>query len=165
MSHGLQGDETREHVLDALSGLAPPSSQTRMMNLCGIRLDHCTSEVQASTSAGRMMQVGFRTTQLAKLCSDPSVRRRKLGEERARKVQLRLDQLVAAADLSVLCALPQARCHQLTGDRFEQFSLDLDGPHRMLIEVADNPVPRTDDGGIARDLVRRVVVIEIVDPH
>ncbi len=111
------------------------------------------------------MEVGFNSSRLAKLCADPALRRRRLGDERSKKVLQRLNQMDAAANMADLMALPQARCHQLTHDRDEQFSLDLDGPYRLAIEIADRPVPRRDDGGIALDRVRRITVLDIVDPH
>lgn len=111
------------------------------------------------------MEVGFNSSRLAKLCTDPALRRRRLGDERSNKVLQRLNQMDAAASLFDLMALPQARCHQLSHNRDEQFTLDLDGPYRLAIEVADQPVPRHDDGGIALDQVRRITVIGIVDPH
>lgn len=110
------------------------------------------------------MDLGFRTTQLSKLCTDPSTRRRRLGPERAKKVQLRLDQIVAAASLEELCKLPQARCHQLSADRDEVFSLDLDGPYRLLIEI-EPPIPRMPDGGIDRSRVENVTIVSIEDTH
>ncbi len=111
------------------------------------------------------MEVGFNSARLAKLCTDSAIRRRRLGEERSKKVLQRLNQMDAAPNLADLMALPQARCHRLSTDRHEQFSLDLDGPYRLAIEVADSPAPRRDDGGIALNQVRRVTVLGIIDPH
>jgi hypothetical protein len=64
-----------------------------------------------------------------------------------------------------LMTLPQARCHQLSADRDEEFSLDLDGPYRMIVEIADMPVPRNEDDGIRLTEVKRVTVTDIVDTH
>lgn len=111
------------------------------------------------------MEVVFRNAQLARLCTDATARRRRLGDERAKKLILRLNQMAAAANLAELQSLPQARCHKLVGNRGEQFSLDLDGPYRLVIEVADEPIPRRSDGGLALDQVQRVIVTEIIDPH
>lgn len=111
------------------------------------------------------MEVGFNSSRLAKLCTNPVLRQRRLGDERSKKVLQRLNQMHAASNMLDLMALPQARCHQLSHDRDEQFTLDLDGPYRLAIEVADEPVPRRGDGGIALDQVRRITVIGIVDPH
>jgi len=91
--------------------------------------------------------------------------RRKYGAACAEKIARRFAQIHAAASLDVLCALPQARCHQLVGDRDEQFSLDLEHPLRMIVEVAEIPVPRLADGGIDRVNVRRLAFVEITDTH
>jgi len=62
-------------------------------------------------------------------------------------------------------SLPQARCHQLTRDLDECFSLDLDGPYRLILKVVEDPIPRRRDGGIDPKLVRRVQIFDIVDTH
>jgi plasmid maintenance system killer protein len=111
------------------------------------------------------MEVGFSSRRLQDLFSNPANLRRRYGAERAKKIELRLSQMVAAADLAELCRLPQARCHQLTADRSELFSLDLDGPYRLLVEVGDDPVPRLQDGGIARTQVHRLYVVDVTDTH
>jgi proteic killer suppression protein len=111
------------------------------------------------------MKVTFSSARLAKLLTNPGTRQQRLGAERAKKVLLRLTQMDAATDLGELTRLPQARCHQLRLDRDEQFSVDLDGPYRLIFEVADDPVPRRDDDGIDIDAVKEVRILEITDPH
>ena len=111
------------------------------------------------------MEVGFVNARLARTCSETTSRFRKYGSERAEKILMRLDQMVASGNLAEFQRLPQARCHQLVGDRDEQFSADLDGPYRLIFEPADDPIPRLQDGGIDLSLVTRVRVIEITDPH
>jgi proteic killer suppression protein len=112
-----------------------------------------------------LMEVGFGGARLARVCTDPSARLRRLGEERAKKLLLRLNQMSAATSLAELFTLPQARCRQVVADRDEQFSLDLGGPYRLVIEVADEPTPRLKDGGIDLDQVQGVIVIDIIGPH
>lgn len=102
---------------------------------------------------------------MARLFNDSKRLRRTYGAERAAKITLRLAQVLASAHLEELCTLPQARCHQLKADRNEQFSLDLDGPYRLIVEVADDPVPRNDDGRIDRRHVTRLWVVEVSDTH
>ena len=111
------------------------------------------------------MEVGFASTRLAKVCNDTPSRVRKLGKERSAKLLLRLEQLAASANLADFHRLPQARCHQLKNDRDEQFSADLDGPYRLIFEVANDPVPRRPDDGIDLEKVTRVRVLEIADTH
>lgn len=111
------------------------------------------------------MEIGFRRAREQAFFGNPSQVRRKCGPACAKKIAMRFAQIRAASSLEVLCKLPQARCHQLVADRSEQFSLDLEHPLRMIVEVADSPVPRLDDGGIDRNQVRRLAFVEINDTH
>jgi proteic killer suppression protein len=111
------------------------------------------------------MDIGFRGSLMQRLGNDGNFRRKRLGEERAKKLLLRLNQITAASSLEELCSLPQARCHQLSGNRKDQFSVDLDGPYRLIVEVSDDPIPRRTDGGIDRSQVHGLVALEITDTH
>jgi plasmid maintenance system killer protein len=111
------------------------------------------------------MQIIFASGRLLKTCTDPKIRQQRLGVERGTKVFLRLTQLRASTTLKELATLPQARLHQLTKNRDEQFSVDLDGPYRLIFEVLDDPIPRLPDGGIDVTQVRGVRILEIADPH
>ncbi|KRA29816.1 MULTISPECIES: hypothetical protein [unclassified Nocardioides] len=111
------------------------------------------------------MEFGFGRERDAALFNDPRRLRQKYGPRCAEKIEARLAQINAAANLDILCQLPQARCHQLVADRSEQFSLDLEHPLRLIVQVADNPVPRLDDGGIDRSRVQRLIFIEIANTH
>lgn len=72
---------------------------------------------------------------------------------------------MAADNLARVPPIGSIRCHQLAGDRDEQFSIDLVHPRRLIFEVDHNPTPRLDDGGIDKSNVTRVLIIEITDPH
>lgn len=111
------------------------------------------------------MEIGFRRASEQALFRDSVQVRKKYGAVCAKKIELRFTQIRAAASLDILCKLPQARCHQLVANRHEQFSLDLEHPLRMIVEVADDPVPRLNDGGIDRSRVRRLAFIEVADTH
>lgn len=111
------------------------------------------------------MEFGFRQAREQALFCDPVRLRRKYGSDCARKIERRIAQMRASSSLEMLCRLPQARCHQMVADRAEQFSLDLEHPLRMIVEVADDPVPRRKDGGIDRVRVSRLAFVEIIDTH
>lgn len=111
------------------------------------------------------MHIIFASGRLLKICTDPRTRQQRLGKERGTKVSLRLAQIHASTTLQDLATLPQARFHQLTKNRDEQFSVDLDGPYRLIFEVLDDPVPRLPDGGIDLAQVRGIRILEIADPH
>ena len=111
------------------------------------------------------MEIGFSRQSDAALFSDSSRLRRKYGTSCTDKIERRFAQIAAAATLEVLCALPQARCHQLVANHSEHFSLDLDHPLRMIVGIAHDPVPRLRDGGIDRAKVTRLRFVEIGDTH
>lgn len=89
---------------------------------------------------------------------------RELGPEMARRLGARLQELEAATSMAELRLLPQARAHELVGDRDEQISLDLVHPRRLIIRATDPP-PRTPEGGLDWDAITSVVVLEIADTH
>jgi proteic killer suppression protein len=57
------------------------------------------------------------------------------------------------------------RCHELTGNRKGQISIDLEGPYRLLFEVADNPIPQKEDGGLKWSDVHTIRILGIEDTH
>jgi plasmid maintenance system killer protein len=111
------------------------------------------------------VRIGFRSNQLQQDCNSAKKAARRWGSENARRLGQRLQEMEAAENLAQLFTLPAARCHQLSGDRDEQFAVDLKHPFRLVFEVADDPVPRKDDGGIDRARVTSVEVMEVGDYH
>jgi plasmid maintenance system killer protein len=89
---------------------------------------------------------------------------RKHNAQRAKLIRRRLDDLRAAACLEVMRRLP-GRCHELKGDRAGELSLDLDGPYRLIVRPANNPVPRKEDGGLDWKRVTTVILVGVVDTH
>src|SRR5436190_24289824 len=111
------------------------------------------------------MEVLFRTKKLAKICSDQRLMTRTFGEPMARRLAARLQELEAATVLEDIRPLPQARAHELKGDRDEQISLDLVHPMRLIISIGDVRVPRRDDGGLDWTASTIATVEEVVDTH
>lgn len=79
-------------------------------------------------------------------------------------IRWRLDDLKAADLLEDLRNL-SGRCHELTGDRAGQLSLDLRGPYRLLFTPAEEPVPTNAEGGLDWARVTAVEVIRMEDTH
>jgi plasmid maintenance system killer protein len=111
------------------------------------------------------VEVLFRSAKFAKTCSTQAAMVRTFGPATARRLEARLAELEAATVLEDLRTLPQARAHELTGDRDEQISLDLDHPRRLVITVANDPIPRKSDGGLDWTAITSVVVEEVADTH
>jgi plasmid maintenance system killer protein len=111
------------------------------------------------------LDIIFKTTKLAKECNEFRLLQKVHGKQRARLIRRRLDELRAANTLAEISHLPPPRMHQLKGERQGQISLDLDHPYRLLITVANNPVPKKDNGNINLSKVTVVMVLEVKDTH
>lgn len=112
-----------------------------------------------------LMDILFKTNQLQKICNDYKLMQRKLGDERAKRLKRRLDDMRAASCLEDLRTLPQTRCHELTGNRAGQLSVDLDHPYRLIFEVANEPLPAKDDGGLDWKNATIIKILEIANTH
>jgi len=102
---------------------------------------------------------------LQKLCSTSREAQRHLGAKRARRLQQRMMELKAAISLDDISRLPPARCHELTGNRKGQLSVDLEYPYRLLFIPANNPLPETKNGGLDWSGVTEIEIIGVVDTH
>ncbi|MCK4341881.1 MAG: killer suppression protein [Phycisphaerae bacterium] len=111
------------------------------------------------------MEVSFASRGMQKACSVEKETRKKWGATLARRLQQRLMELKAADTLADISHLPPTRCHELTGNRAGQFSVDLVHPHRLIFMPDYDPVPEMPGGGLDRTKVTKVLVLEVCDPH
>lgn len=111
------------------------------------------------------MEIFFRNKKLQKICNEEKVMVKKLGDQMSSKLKQRLFELVAADCLADISHLPPPRLHELSGNRKEQYSVDLNHPFRLLFIVANNPIPYNKTGGIDRERVSQIEIIEITDTH
>src|SRR5262249_34786890 len=109
--------------------------------------------------------VVFSASKLQMECNDTKLRVWRYGPRRAALIQRRLDELRAADVLEDIRHLPGLRCHELTGDRDGQLSVDLDHPYRLLCEPANVPIPCKPDGGLDWSQVTAVRILEVTDTH
>lgn len=110
------------------------------------------------------MEILFCNGRLERECCDATVRRKRYGDERARRLGRRLDDLRAASTLAVMKTLP-GRCHELTADRKGQLAIDLDGPYRLIFEPANEPLPVDDNGSLDWSRVTMIRMLLIEDYH
>lgn len=108
------------------------------------------------------MKVSFKRAADRKLAEDDTLAVRKLGAACARQLRARLADLSAAANV---CVLPAGQPHPLKGDRAGQYAVKLHGGQRLVFDVADEPIPTTDDNHIDWTRVTQVRVIFIGDYH
>lgn len=110
------------------------------------------------------MIILFASKDLEETCNDSKKRTRKHGPERAKRLQRRLDELRAAESLEMMRNLP-GRCHEHRGQSPPVLTIDLDGPHRLYFEAANDPVPLKEDGGLDWSKVTIIRITGIGDPH
>lgn len=106
------------------------------------------------------MDVFFANRRFAEKCASRKSLQRWLGTERAKRLEVRLQQLRQAEDLAAMRQVT-ARIHALTADRAGLVALDLVGPYRLLIE----PIPPEDLDTWTWADVQQVLVHEVVDYH
>ncbi|MCK4659597.1 MAG: killer suppression protein [Phycisphaerae bacterium] len=111
------------------------------------------------------MDVYFSTRNMQRRCSSNKEMQKEWGDRIAKKLQQRLMELRAAEVLSDVSRVPPPRCHELSGDRKGQLSVDLVHPYRLYFAPDHDPLPRKPDGGLEWARVTRIVVLEVFDPH
>lgn len=113
------------------------------------------------------MDIQFADHKLQKECNDLRLLKRKHGERRAKLIANRLAvfrESKALSDIGPPYRGPY-RCHELTGNRAGQLSVDLDHPYRLIFKPDHVPAPRREEGGLDWSSVTAIVVIEIADTH
>ena len=111
------------------------------------------------------MEIAFRTRKLEKAFNAADALRKTYGARMARVITLRMAVLRAARSLALVPTTPPDRRHQLSGDRDEQFAVDLVQPYRLVFEANHEPVPREEDGGIDTEQVTAITILDVVDYH
>lgn len=110
------------------------------------------------------MQITYKKNKLEKQLSNATEIKKAFGTN-AKRVASRLDDIMAASNLSVLMQIPAANCHTLKGNRAGEWAVDISANHRLIFEIAHDPVPKTDDGSVNTILVTDIRVIEVGDYH
>ena len=75
----------------------------------------------------------FKNNKLKKILSDPREIQKAFGNM-AKKVSQRMEQLKAAPTLSDMVNYQAARCHQLKGERKDEWAIDISVNHRMILK-------------------------------
>jgi plasmid maintenance system killer protein len=111
------------------------------------------------------MLISFKKKQDQKTFSSEKALNKAFGQEQARKIIQRLSEIQAADNLEILRTLPQARAHELTGNRKGQISLDVKQPYRLIILPDHEDCPRKEDGGLKWEKITKVKILGIEDTH
>lgn len=87
------------------------------------------------------------------------------GIRRAQSILARLEALRRFATLSLVPTTLPFRRHQLTGNRDEQYAVNIDRQNRLIFAPKHDPIPRRADGGIDTDRVTKIIIIAVIDYH
>ena len=110
------------------------------------------------------MEISYKNKKLEKQLTDPITMIKTFGQL-AKKINQRLKDLSGAENLCIFRNLPAARCHELTGDRNGELSVDVSVNYRLIFEPKHDPIPKKDDGGLNWNAVTRIQINEIEDYH
>ena len=110
------------------------------------------------------MDIEFRTKKLQKICNIEKQGIRELGDQCARKLRARMEDLASAECLEDLRNVPgTGHVHPLTGDRGGQFSIELKHPYRLIFVPILEAEP--EDANLDWNEITSIEIIEIVDYH
>ena len=104
------------------------------------------------------MNIDFKNNKLRKQLTHAAETQKAFGVN-AKRVAQRMAEMTAAPNLQVLCNIPPANCHPLTGDKEGTWAVDISANHRILFVIGNDPIPLKQDGGIDRILVTDIQII------
>ncbi len=71
-----------------------------------------------------MIEIHYRTHRLQQICEDAGTAIKAYGEETARRIHMRIDQIGSADSVEQLVRYRIGRCHPLTGNRKGQYAVN-----------------------------------------
>ncbi|MBQ8813686.1 MAG: type II toxin-antitoxin system RelE/ParE family toxin [Lachnospiraceae bacterium] len=98
------------------------------------------------------MVIEYKTKSIEKVCTNAHEATKKHGIKMAEKIHQRIGEIEAAESVEMMIQFRIGRCHLLTGDRKQQYAVDLIHPYRLVFEKKG-------------DEIQIVKIIEIVDYH
>ena len=110
------------------------------------------------------MNITFADNKLKKYANDNKLAIRKMGEQRAKLYQRRLDDMYDAFCFADLKELP-GNFHQLIENRKDQWACDLDQPYRLIFGSSENPIPKDQHGNQILIEIKSLEIIEIDNYH
>jgi proteic killer suppression protein len=101
------------------------------------------------------------TNKLTKILSDERKMTKAYGKDRTLRIKHRLKEFTVAENLSQISHLPPPRLHQLSGERKQQFAVDVAANFRLIFEGYD----KNDKLTTHKIEIITLSIIEIEDYH
>jgi len=109
--------------------------------------------------------ISFKDNKLAKIFNSEKALVKAYGQANARKIMRRMTLLEAAETLADVPATPPTRRHELKGKRKGQYAIDVQQPHRLIIEPVTSPDRRGKKASTNLGAVTAISIIAIEDYH
>ena len=78
---------------------------------------------------------------------------------------VRMSQVEVADNLGKLRVPQPGRFHELSADKSGWLACDLNGNYRLVFEVANEPVPVLESGGLDWSKVTHIRILGVIDYH
>jgi len=113
------------------------------------------------------MEIIFASKKLGKQLNEEKTMLREHGTRRSKILKVVLARLRAAPNLGIFAPpySPPDRCHELTGNRKGQLTIDLDDPYRLVFIPAHEPLPKRAEGGLDWSQVTAIEIRGVEDTH
>lgn len=111
------------------------------------------------------VDIAFRTRKLERTFNSEKELNKAYYSRMTRTIMMRLAILKNSRVLSLVPTSRPERLHQLGQNRSGQFAVDLVQPYRLIFVPNHDPIPLKEDGGIDRDKVTAITIIEVADYH
>ena len=111
------------------------------------------------------MDIAFKSRKLARIFNSGKNLMQEYGPENAKLIKRRMAVLIAASSLDEISHRPPERRHELTGDRKEQFAVDIKHPYRLVFVPNHNPLPRKADCGLDLRQITAIAILDVEDYH
>ena len=109
------------------------------------------------------MDIVFRTRKLERVFNSKRELVKEYGNERDRKIQVRMAVLRAATSLADVPTAPPDRCHELKGERTGDFAVDLVHPFRLVFRPQGIQLKKGE--AIRTEIVSVIMITGVEDYH
>ena len=110
------------------------------------------------------MKISYKSNKLERSLTKVKEMQKAFGTM-AKKVNQRMKELSASANIEVLKTIPAANCHELKGNRKGQFAIDISGNYRLIFVPDHDPIPVKEDKSIDCIKITDIQVIGTEDYH
>lgn len=110
------------------------------------------------------MKIEYKNNKLKRQFGNASEIKKAFGEM-AKKISVRLSEIVAAPNLAVLIQLPGPKCHALQGERLGEWAVRISTNYRLIFEIDHNPIPLNLDSSVNTKCITDILIIGIDDYH